>query len=287
MALDVEASAKEHRESVDYLGGFRCLPLGTGTAQRFAGQFCEYGFYRTTLSEAARAEITDCVSETALDKKTAWGVTRWEAQWFQKQGSWWNPRHAKTAELTSSAELGAIATRFCKENIEGLRSMFECAPTPYNTIYGDGRLLGHVCAQYFNAAEELIADNTRHRDGEECFFGMCVSIGGLRRTFHIQEGGSNALECDQKNGDVYFTSFSLSSHALSRRAGTVDERDTVVIFRPLVSETEAREMAADLRALSAQKQTKTTQRQRFQLRDGVVDFYRRLAQFILDGPLPP
>ena len=33
MALDVEASAKVHGESVDYLGGFRCLPLGSGTAQ--------------------------------------------------------------------------------------------------------------------------------------------------------------------------------------------------------------------------------------------------------------
>ena len=170
--------------------------------------------------------------------------------------------------------------------------VFDTAPVPYKTIYNENRLLGHVCAQYFSATAALTTaavtkGGTKHRDGEECFLGMCVSIGGLPRTFHVLEGGTNDMECDQKNGDVYFTSFSLSSHAISRPIGTGDERDTVVIFRPLVSATEAELMEKDLKKLK-RPGLKATTRMSVQSRDGmVVDFYDRLAKFIVDGPIAP
>ena len=114
---------------------------------------------------------------------------------------------------------------------------------------------------------------------------MCVSIGGLPRTFHILEDGIKELKCDQRNGDVYFTSFSLSVHAISRRAAQTRERDTVVIFRPLVDKKEAKTMRRDLYALS--QRPGVTSKHKAELRTGVADFYGRLAQFIQDGPIAP
>ena len=286
MASIVEKSASSCTRSADILGGFRCLPLGIQTARWFEGDFGGYGFYQTTLSRAAREVIAGCVSKTTLTRKTAWGVDRWEVQWFQKKGSWWNPRGAVVAQMTASDELGAIAAKFCKENEETLRILFDGAPEPYKTVYEENRLLGHICAQYFDEAAELTTKKTLHRDGEECFFGMCISIGELPRTFHIFEGNT-VMESAQKNGDVYFTSFGLSNHALSRRKATGGDRDTVVIFRPLVTAEELAEMKKDLRALRVPGPKNRTARVRTPPRGGVIGFYERLAEFILKGPIAP
>jgi hypothetical protein len=137
MASIVEKSARGCTESTDMLGGFRCLPLGIQTARRFEGDFGGYGFYQTTLSKAAREVITGCVSKATLTRKAAFGVNRWEVQWFQKKGSWWNPRGAVVAQLTASDELGAIAAKFCNENEKTLRMVFDVNHTkPYMKTTG-------------------------------------------------------------------------------------------------------------------------------------------------------
>jgi hypothetical protein len=115
---------------------------------------------------------------------------------------------------------------------------------------------------------------------------MCISIGEMPRTFHILEGDT-VMESAQKNGDVYFTSFGLSNHALSRRKATGDDRDTVVIFRPLVTAKELAEMENDLRALRVPGPENRTARMRTSPRGGVVGFYDRLEKFILKGPIAP
>ena len=95
------------------------------------------------------------------------------------------------------------------------------------------------------------------------------------------------MESAQKNGDVYFTSFGLSSHALSRRKATGGDRDTVVIFRPLVTAEELAEMEQDLRALRVPGPRDRMARMRTPLKEGVFSFYDRLAKFILKGPIAP
>jgi len=183
LASIVEESADACGESASILGGFRCLPLGLETAQQFAGDYGGYGFYQTTLSEAARTEMAECVSKTTLARKTAFNVHRWEVQWFQKEDRWWNPRDAIVDQLSASGELGAIATKFCTENEAGLRVVFDDAPEPYKTIYDDNRLLGHISAQYFDGAVELIAEKTLHMMGQNVFLVCASQLGSCRGLF--------------------------------------------------------------------------------------------------------
>ena len=285
LATIAEESAKQCVASNETLGGFRCLRIGMrhdGTM--VSGAFCKYGFFQSTLSEATRRTIADCVSRAELKPVLIkqWSTTRYEKQWFQLPGTWWNPRYGKQDELNRSEVLDGIISKFYEANAAGLQEVFASAPFPYARIYQDRRLLGHIAAQYYSN-DALLRDSTFHYDGEECCIGMCATIGKLSRNFHIMED-DNELVYSQVYGDVYFTSFSVSQHAISRPPWDGDERDTAVLFRPLVTQKEAKEMQKHLATLKKHAAgSKRPDRETNEL----VEFYKRLASFIINGPIAP
>jgi hypothetical protein len=132
----------------------------------------------TTLSEATRRTIADCVPSAELKPVVikSWNTTRYELQWFQLTGRWWNPRYRKQEALDRSAVLDVIISKFYEANKAGLQKVFESAPFPYAGIYQERRLLGHIAAQYYSN-DALLRDSTFHYDGEE-FFLVCVRRSG-------------------------------------------------------------------------------------------------------------